>query len=39
MINVIVFVDFIELSPLVTVSSDDRIRFELGAANFLGFFI
>jgi hypothetical protein len=39
MIKVTIFVDFIESLPLVICSSDDRIRFELGAANFFGFFI
>jgi hypothetical protein len=38
-VNVIVFVGFTKTSPLVVFSSDDRIRFELGAASFLGFFI
>lgn len=39
MVKVIVFVGFTKTSPLLVFSSDDRIRFELGAAIFFGFFI
>jgi hypothetical protein len=39
MVKVIVFVGLTKTLPLVVFSSDDRMRFELGAASFFGFLI